>query len=94
MSRSSVISSKGQLTVPQEIRLRLGLKEGDRVEFVVEGGNTIIRPARPAENPFEAYAGVLAEAFPKGVREINAWVDELRREDTRGRGRRSRRARR
>lgn len=94
MSLSSVISSKGQLTVPQEIRLRLGLKAGDRVEFVVEGGNTIIRRARAAENPFEAYAGVLAGAFPKGVREINAWVDELRREDTQGRGRRSRRARR
>jgi len=37
MAHSSVISSKGQVTVPQEIRIRLGLKEGDRIEFVVEG---------------------------------------------------------
>ena len=81
MIRSSVISSKGQVTVPQGIRIRLGLKEGDRdrVEFVVEGGNTIIRPARSAENPFEAYAGRLQGAFPGGVREINAWVNEMRR---------------
>jgi len=80
MTHSSVISSKGQVTVPQEIRIRLGLKEGDRIEFVVEGGNTIIRPVRSAENPFEAYAGVLGGAFPDGVREINAWVDEMRRD--------------
>ncbi len=35
MARSSTISSKGQITVPLEIRNRLGLKKGDRVEFVV-----------------------------------------------------------
>jgi AbrB family looped-hinge helix DNA binding protein len=79
MAHSSVISSKGQVTVPQEIRIRLGLKEGDRVEFVVEAGNTIIRPVRAAENPFEAYAGVLRGTFPHGVPGINAWVDEMRR---------------
>jgi len=83
MANSSVISSKGQLTVPQEIRIRLGLKEGDRVEFVVENGNTIIRPARVAENPFEAYDGMLAGAFRGGVREINFWVDEMRRDERR-----------
>jgi len=80
MGHSSVISRKGQVTVPQEIRIRLGLKEGDRVEFVVEGGKTVIRPIRAAENPFEAYAGVLGGAFSDGVREINAWVDEMRRD--------------
>jgi AbrB family looped-hinge helix DNA binding protein len=80
MAYSSVISRKGQVTVPQQIRIRLGLKEGDRVEFVVEGGNTIIRRVRVAENPFEAYAGALKGAFPGGVREVNAWVDEMRRD--------------
>ena len=78
MAYSSVVSSKGQVTVPQEVRIRLGLKEGDRVEFVMEGGNTIMRPLRSGENPFEAYAGARAGAFPGGVREINAWVDKMR----------------
>jgi antitoxin PrlF len=36
MARSSTINSKGQVTVPLEIRNRLGLNKGDRVEFVVE----------------------------------------------------------
>ncbi len=49
MTRSSTISSKGQITVPLEIRKRLGLKTGDRVESVVEDQRTTMRSAR-AEN--------------------------------------------
>ena len=40
MPPSSTISSKGQVTVPIEVRHRLGLREGDRVEFVFEDGRT------------------------------------------------------
>ena len=78
---SSVISSKGQVTVPQEVRLRLGLKEGDRLEFIVEGDRTIIRPARGPVNPFERYAGALG-TFQGGQSEINQWVDELRNDES------------
>jgi antitoxin PrlF len=80
MTRSSTISSKGQVTVPLEIRNRLGLKQGDRVEFVVENDRTTIRPARPPENPFVKYVGALP-AF-SGVGEVNAWVRALREEET------------
>jgi len=79
MARSSTISSKGQITVPREIRNRLGLKEGDRVEFVVENDRTTIRPARARENPFTKYVGALP-AF-SGVHEVNAWVQTLRDEE-------------
>ena len=79
MTRSSTISSKGQITVPLEIRNRLGLKRGDRVEFVVEDDRTTIRPARPAENPFVKYVGALL-GF-SGRHEINAWVRSLRDEE-------------
>jgi antitoxin PrlF len=80
MSLVSTISSKGQITVPIEIRRRLGLREGDRVEFVVDGERTIMRPAQPPENPFEKYAGALP-AF-RSKREINAWVSGLRDEES------------
>jgi antitoxin PrlF len=76
MSLGSTISSKGQITVPLAIRRRLGLKEGDRVEFVVEGERTIIRPAQPKKNPFEEYVGALP-AF-RSERKINEWVSDLR----------------
>jgi antitoxin PrlF len=59
MAFSSAISSEGQITVPLEIRKRLGLKTGDRVEFVVDDNRTIIRRAREPENPFLKYVGAL-----------------------------------
>jgi antitoxin PrlF len=77
MKNSSTISSKGQITVPQEIRKRLGLETGDRVEFVVEGDRAVIRPARSEGNPFEKYIGILGP-FPGGEEEIKAWIDDMR----------------
>lgn len=77
MTFSSTLSSKGQVTIPQEIRMRLGLKEGDRVEFASQGDLTVIRPARTMANPFKAYAGALG-TFAGGADEINAWVHDLR----------------
>lgn len=79
MKYSSTISSKGQVTVPQEIRNRLGLSAGDRVEFVVEGERTLIRPSRGSSSRFEKYKGVLG-TFAGGEREINSWLRELRNE--------------
>jgi AbrB family looped-hinge helix DNA binding protein len=77
MAATGVVSTKGQVTIPHEVRQRLGLKEGDRVEFITEGGVTIIRPARTIINPFEEFAGALG-TFPGGKEEINAWVADLR----------------
>jgi AbrB family looped-hinge helix DNA binding protein len=77
MKYSSTISSKGQVTVPQEIRHRLGLRTGDRVEFVVEENRTVIRPARAEGNPFEKFIGILGP-FPGGDEGIKAWIDDMR----------------
>lgn len=79
MPPSSTISSKGQVTVPIEVRHRLGLKEGDRVEFALEEGRTVLRPVRPEKNPFEQFVGILPAFSSKG--EINAWIRELRDND-------------
>ena len=76
---SSSISSKGQVTIPIEIRKRLGVKEGDRVEFVVEGGKTILRPARGIVNPFEKYAGAIPHF--RNRTEVKKWVRNLRDDD-------------
>ncbi len=55
ITASSTISRNGQVTIPIEIRHRLGLKEGDKVEFVLDEGRIFLRPAQPESNPFEAY---------------------------------------
>jgi antitoxin PrlF len=77
MNNSSTISSKGQITVPQEVRKRLGLEIGDRVEFVMEKDCTVIRPVRSEVNPFEKYIGILGP-FPGGEEGIKAWIDDMR----------------
>ena len=64
MPASSTISSKGQVTVPIEVRHRLGLREGDRVEFVFEDGRTVLRPGRQETNPFDAYLGASRRSTP------------------------------
>jgi antitoxin PrlF len=74
------LSSKGQITIPLTVRTRLGLHPGDRVEFVMIGGQTVLRPVREEnDNPFKNDIGILP-AF-KNVGEINAWVAGMRDED-------------
>lgn len=41
------MTSKGQITLPKDIRLQLGLKQGDRVRFIVEDdGRVRLVPAK------------------------------------------------
>ncbi|MEX2535543.1 MAG: AbrB/MazE/SpoVT family DNA-binding domain-containing protein [Trueperaceae bacterium] len=75
----ATVSSKGQVTIPMEVRKRLGLKQGDRVEFIMENGLMIFRPVRAIDNPFQAYAGALG-GFENSA-EVVAWQRELRDED-------------
>ncbi|MES1198893.1 MAG: AbrB/MazE/SpoVT family DNA-binding domain-containing protein [Pseudomonadota bacterium] len=37
------ITSKGQVTIPQEVRERAGLMPGTDVEFVFEGGKVVLK---------------------------------------------------
>ena len=53
MKDYGIIDSEGQVTLPQSVRDHLGLKAGDRVEFVVEDEGVVIRPAPSEQNPFE-----------------------------------------
>jgi len=42
---TAAVTSKGQITIPIEVRRKLGLKPGDRVRFVEgENGEFILRP--------------------------------------------------
>ena len=74
---AGVVTSKGQVTVPKAIRERLGLKQGDRIEFVAESRHTVVRRARKAGNAFAKYAGAL-RTFKGGKKQINAWLRDLR----------------
>ena len=71
ISFSGVIDSRGRVAMPRDVRRRLGLSAGDRVDFVIGGERTVIRAARSDENPFAKYRGVLGP-FPGGERGIKA----------------------
>ncbi len=44
---SSAITSRGQTTVPSEVRKALNLKEGDRVKYIIlKNGNVILLRSR------------------------------------------------
>jgi AbrB family looped-hinge helix DNA binding protein len=46
MSAAATLTSKGQLTLPKEVRAALGVGPGDRVDFVrMEDGNFAVMPA-------------------------------------------------
>lgn len=41
----ATMTSKGQTTIPQEIRSFLGLHTGDKLEFIIEdGGRVVLAP--------------------------------------------------
>ena len=42
----SVLTSKGQMTIPKEVRKALNLKPSEKVIIVVEGNQAIIKPLR------------------------------------------------
>lgn len=47
IERIATISSKNQITIPAEVRRRLGVGPSDKIAFVLtQSGDTVVRPAR------------------------------------------------
>ena len=40
------VTSKGQVTIPKEIRQRLGIRQGSRIEFALIGDHAVMRVSR------------------------------------------------
>lgn len=74
MKQSATVTSKGQITIPVEIRKSLGLNEGDQVVFEVDE-EAIDHVARIRRAPdFIAMAG----AIPPRKRLPKTWTEERR----------------
>ena len=69
----SRISSKGQVTVPVDVRRALGLAPGMAVEFMVREGEAVLRKAREGTHPVDALYGKLELGRP-----VDAILDEIR----------------
>jgi len=76
------ITSKGQITIPLDIRRKLGVKEGDKVLFVEEYGRIYILNSS-MEALKEAQAAFSGEAERSGLRgedDVVAMIKQLRRD--------------
>jgi len=40
------VTSKGQITIPKKVRMRLNIREGDSVIFSVEKDHAVLKPLR------------------------------------------------
>jgi antitoxin PrlF len=68
------MTSKGQITVPKNVRERLGLRQGDEVEFVEEPQGYRVRK-RLAKSPLAKYRGYLKHLDGRRSDDV---VDEMR----------------
>lgn len=57
MQKQARITSKGQVTVPREIRRALGVGPGDRLLFEKNEDGVRVRPVR-SKSPFAKYRGI------------------------------------
>jgi AbrB family looped-hinge helix DNA binding protein len=74
------LTSKGQVTVPKEIREALGASEGDRIVFETEGDRILLRKA-----PRESLAALFRRQKPWSVPAVkfqrrlrDEWTDRRR----------------
>ncbi|GMA16735.1 AbrB/MazE/SpoVT family DNA-binding domain-containing protein [Deinococcus metallilatus] len=76
----TTLTSKGQLTLPVEVRKRLGLEQGTQFEVSVnDAGQVVMTPITEVNDPFAAWVGVLAP-LPDGMTSAQ-FVRDLRTED-------------
>ena len=76
------VTSKGQVTIPVEIRRKLGIKNGDKVLFMEEGGriymmNSSMDAFREAQS---AFAGESQQAGLNSEEDVVQMIKELRQE--------------
>jgi antitoxin PrlF len=75
---ASTLTSKGQVTIPKEIRQLLGLKEGDRLEFRLDDqGKVVIQPE--TEGPLGRLPGMLRHLARKKPVTIEEMKEAVRR---------------
>jgi len=77
------VMSKGQVTIPKDVRAALGVETGDRVTFIVEGTNVrVINSAEYALQQFQAaMKGKANKAGFISEEDVAEWITKSRRMD-------------
>ena len=77
MVKDAKITSKGQITVPHEVREVLGVRAGDKLRFETDETGVRVCPVH-AESRFAKYRGIGNPGIASGKKAINLWLRELR----------------
>jgi len=77
MQKQARITSKGQITVPREIRRVLGVRSGDKLLFESDGKGIRIRPVR-SKSAFSKYRCIGNSEIPSGRKSITKWLRGMR----------------
>jgi antitoxin PrlF len=79
MELKAKVTSKGQLTIPKEVRRALGVREGDSLLFEVDEDDEQVR-VRVERKPvsFADYEGAWREGEGMSLAEIEEYMRELR----------------
>lgn len=76
------VTSKGQITIPVDIRRKLGVKEGDKVLFMEDHGRIFVMNSSMAalREAQEAFAGEAQRLGLKDENDVVRMIHELREE--------------
>ena len=77
MQKRATITSKGQITVPREVRRMLGVRSGDKLLFESDGKGVRIRPIR-SRSAFSKYRSIGNPEIPSGRKNIGKWLRGMR----------------
>ena len=70
ISKQAKVTSKGQVTIPLEVRTALRLREGDTLTFEVDDKGFARLKTEPKKGAFAKYAGSLSEGKGLSARQI------------------------
>ena len=77
MQKQARITSKGQITVPREVRRALGVRSGDKLLFESDEKGVRVRPVR-SRSAFSKYRGIGNPEIPSGRKNIGKWLRGMR----------------
>ena len=81
MQREAKLTSKGQITLPREVRRALGVKAGDKLVFEHNGKDISVRPVR-TKSVFAKYRGIGNPGMASGRKAVEQTTRQLRGRET------------
>lgn len=73
-SFTTTVTQRGQVTIPAEVRRKLGVKARDKVTFTMEDGKILVSPARFTLET--AFGSVKPSRRPEDFEEMGRIVEE------------------